>query len=403
MTQHALERLGERFPGISPQAALNEIRTGIASGPLSTVNSVKAGTVLHEIMLSNGAFAFALLDSNTGDIITVLCEGMETTTTTGRVTLARSGLPWGVHQISDTAYHSDPCRHPSLSSTQARTLLYQSPLHAWVSNSRLNPDFVPTEKSTYDIGRAAHRRTLGAGADYVEIPADLLSSNGAVGTKAAKEFVAEARDKGLTPLKGDEVAMIEAMKVKLDVKLAEYGIDLDPACSEMTVLAEIDGVACRAMIDNAPLDPRQPLRDFKTTTDASPQACAKAVMNYGYDVQARHYTECWKEATSENRRFQFIFQEKTDPFEVCVVELGFEALEMAAKKTARAREIWGNCTASGFWPGYRSEVVQIELPAYFHERWLEQESMAADHKRATGADILDYARRWQAPQAIAGE
>lgn len=311
----------------------------------------------------------------------------------------------GLHDIDADLYHSDPCERPSLSSTVAKTLLAQSPLHAWTISPRLNSDWEPEEKKTFDIGRAAHRAILGKGGGYVAIPEGLLASNGAASTKAAKEFIAEARDAGLTPLKELEVAQIEAMRLRAAEKLSALGITLDAEHSERVAIAELDGVLCRAMIDKAPPDPRQPLYDFKTTVDASPEAAVRAVMNYGYDVQAAHYLDTWRAATGEDRTFRFIFQEKTAPYELAVVELDQEALAMARKKIARAREVWRHCVTYDDWPGYPLGVHVVPLPAFFHERWIERESAEADHKRRTGYDILDQARRWQAPEPFlhAGE
>lgn len=311
----------------------------------------------------------------------------------------------GIHKISDTDYHADPAPDPSLSSTLARTILERSPLHAWTAHPRLNPDHEPEEKKTFDIGRAAHRAVLGAGGDYVEIPDDVLASNGAASTKAAKEFIAEVREAGKTPLKSDEIAQIEAMAMKVHDRLDQIKVWLDTDRSEMTALSQIDGAWCRAMIDNAPEDPSQPLWDFKTTVDASPAHCQRAVLNYGYDVQAAFYREVWRAATGEDRAFRFIFQEKTAPYEVCLIELDSEALTMAEKKTRRARDIWKKCLDSGHWPGYPQGVHVVALPAWHHERWLERESVEADFRNRTGRDILDAARRWQAPEpmTIAGE
>lgn len=308
-------------------------------------------------------------------------------------------LAAGIHKLTDAEYHSDPSGQPSLSSTIARKLIFQSPLHAWTAHPRLNPHYEPVEKKTFDVGRAAHRAFLGAGGDYVAIPADLLASNGAASTKAAKDFIADARESGKTPLKQEEVDAIEEMAGKAHDRLDQMRIWLDSDRSELVALGEIDGAACRIMVDNAPDDPRAPFYDFKTTTDANPDHCVKAVMNFGYDVQAAFYQEVWKAATGEERPFRFVFQEKDPPFEVSVVELSPGDLAMARKKTRRAREIWRNCLASNHWPGYPAGVHRVELSPWFHERWLERESAEADHKARTGRDILDQARRWQAPAA----
>jgi hypothetical protein len=314
-------------------------------------------------------------------------------------------LKFGVYQIDAEAYHADPAPEPSLSSTIAKVLLSQSALHAWTESQRLNPDWEPRDSKTFDIGRAAHRATLGAGSDFCEIPDSVLATNGAASTKAAKEFIDQAREAGLTPLKAGEVQQIEAMRQKIGLSLRALDIELDPAHSEVAAIAQVDGIWCRAMIDNAPSDVRLPLYDFKTTTDASPDAAMRAVMNYGYDIHAAHYLDTWKAATGEDRVFRFIFQEKTAPYEVSVIEVGPDSMMMARKKIARARAIWANCLAADDWPGYPLGVHRIELPEFFHARWLERESADADHKNRTGQDVLEMARQWQSPKPMkhAGE
>ncbi len=305
----------------------------------------------------------------------------------------------GIHRIDAATYHADELRDvPTLSSTLARLIIARSPLHAWAAHPRLNPDWQPVERKTFDIGTAAHRAVLGVGADIVAIPEDLLAANGAASTRAAKAFMAEAREAGQVPLKQAEVEMIEEVATRARELLDAAGVGgLDPERSELTALAEIDGIWCRAMVDNAPRDPAQPLYDFKTTTDANPEACMRAVINYGYDMQAAHYCATWKAATGEERGFRFIFQEKEPPFELSVVELDEEAMHMAGRKLRRARELWGRCLESGRWPGYPCGVHRLSLPAWFHERWLERETQEADHKAKTGRDVFDAVLAWQAP------
>lgn len=307
----------------------------------------------------------------------------------------------GVYEMPDAEYHADPAPEPSLSSTLGRTLLAQSPLHAWTAHPRLNPNFEPVQKKTFDIGRAAHRVVLGAGADYAVYPDDILGANGAVSTKAAKEWDAEQRENGITPIKREQEDALRAMESQVHQALEINRIYISPDDSERVALAEIGGVWCRAMIDNAPPDPKAPLYDFKTCENADPSACERAVMNYGYDFQAAHYLEVWEAATGERRPFRFIFQEKSAPHAVTIIELSPDTLAMARKRTARAREIWRNCVRSGHWPSYPPGVHVVDLPAFYQEKWLDRESIEADHRQRTGRDILDFASRWQSPEGVA--
>lgn len=309
----------------------------------------------------------------------------------------------GVYDLPEQIYHSDPTPAGSLSSSIAKILLTKSPMHAWLASPRLNPNWQPVDRKTFDIGRAAHREVLGKGSDWVEIPADILASNGAASTKEAKAFISGARDAGQTPIKADEAAAVQEIARSVRSRLASMGIVLQPSRSEMAAFAEIEGVWNRILVDNAPEDPRVPLYDLKTTTDASPEKLARAIMDYGYDVQAQHYRETWKAATGEDRPFRFIFVEKEPPYEVCVIELTAEDLMMAEKRIARARQIFRNCLAANDWPGYPLEVVQIKLPEFYQSKWLEREIAEADYLAQTGADIINVGRARPQQFQMAGE
>ena len=136
----------------------------------------------------------------------------------------------------------------------------------------------------------------------------------------------------------------------------------------MVAIAQIDGVWCRTMIDDVPLDACLPIYDLKTCESASPEAYRKAILNYGYDVQAGHYRQVWQAATGEDRVIRFVFQEKSVPYEICVIELGGVTLLIAGKKIARAREMWDQCMQANRWPGYPLGVKLVDLPNWAIER-----------------------------------
>lgn len=322
----------------------------------------------------------------------------------------------GVYQIDASQYHNDPCPEPSLSSTLARILINETPRHAWTACSRLNPLFEPVEKKTFDVGRAAHEMILGIGGGYEAIPADMLATNGAASTKEAKAFIEDCRARGVTPLKEAELDAVRAMADAVFERLGEMGILLDQSRSEMAALAQVDGVWCRCMVDNAPADPRLPLYDLKTTAGSvHPEALTRTVADYGYDVQAAHYLRVWKEATGEGRRFRFIFVEKKAPHEVGVVELyadgtlrpasDYEADEPltgdwfadAEQKLTRARRQWRECLDTGFWPGYPARVALIGAPIWHRKNAAIAHGYDPILPQKPGAEALARAAAWQSP------
>lgn len=320
--------------------------------------------------------------------------------------------PTGLHQLGSEEYHADTLApRPSLSATLAKLIIGRSPLHAWTASPRLNPNWQPVEKRTFDIGRAAHRAALGRGGDYVAYPPELLGANGAASTKAAKEWAEEQRAAGRVPLHAEDVDAVGAMADAIHAHLARAGIALDPARSEIAALAEIDGVWCRCQVDNAPdapvmlpgLGARKVLIDLKTCEMATPEACVRAVESYSYDVQQAHYLDVWKAATGEDREFIFAFVEKSAPHGVCIVHLLREPGHSgdwgqdAAEKAATARATWAECLRTDVWPGYWPGVVQAGANPYFRQRWQDQQNRAAMTRDASPAAIR-RATAWQAPE-----
>lgn len=311
----------------------------------------------------------------------------------------------GIYRWPAEAYHRDPAPEPSLSSTLAKLIIGKSPAHAWTASPRLNPDWQPEIKETFDIGTAAHSEVLGVGAGMVAYPLDVLASNGAASTKEAKAWAEEQRAAGRVPLKADVVDAVSVMADAVRSRLAVMKITLDPSRSEMVALAQRDGIWCRALIDNAPIDPRQPLYDLKTCTDASVDACIRQIVNYGYAIQAAHYLETWKAATGEDRRFRFVFVEKAPPHEVAVIELydkpGDEAdwMGVALAQTAEARRIWRQCLDSGSWPGYPAQIAVVGAPAWYAPKW--DALAAAPQPSAPTPETLARASQWQAPMEVA--
>ncbi|MEM7529066.1 MAG: PD-(D/E)XK nuclease-like domain-containing protein [Pseudomonadota bacterium] len=311
--------------------------------------------------------------------------------------------------MSAEIYHSDPAPEPSLSSTAAKALMGQSPLHAWVKSPRLNPDWEPTHKEEFDLGTACHTMLMGDGPKIDRL--DFTDRR----TAAYKEAVALARAARMTPLLAADYDRAESMMEAVAAHLEEAGIPdgfnrnaVDEV--ECSAFAQVDGIWCRARAD-AIIWPKNGrpgvIRDFKTVggtaPDASPEGACKAVSRLGYDLQTSHYVstfqEAWEAETGERAKFVFQFGifETVNPFLGIIAELADEWQEFADKLAARAREQWAYCMRTGNFPGYPTSVVILEPPIWLARRAYERLEFETAHKSRTGQDVLDEALQFQSP------
>jgi hypothetical protein len=261
-------------------------------------------------------------------------------------------------------YLADPVPGGSLSHSGAKTLLNASPAKFAYEREHGRPG-----KAAFDTGHAAHSQVLGDGMEIAVIPDEILGSNGATSTKAAKEFIADARARGAVPIKSDEAAKVQAMADAI----REHPIAgklLDPSRGQVEQSAfwrdEDAGIWCRARFDYlSERDGRLLIVDYKSCASARPRDFAKAVWNFGYASQGPWYIDG---ATTlnlgDNPEFLLVAQETEAPYLVNVFELAELALVIGAERNARARALFAECTESGVWPGYEAEVQELDLPTY---------------------------------------
>lgn len=99
--------------------------------------------------------------------------------------------------------------------------------------------------------------------------------------------------------------------------------------------------------------------DVKTCQDARPDAFARSIANYRYDVQTSHYGEGF-----DLDRFVFIAVEKDPPY-ACAVYAADDLIRQRGKE-ARDRNLntYAECKAKDEWPGYEEVITTIHLPRW---------------------------------------
>jgi len=263
--------------------------------------------------------------------------------------------------LGEDIYHA----HPALSSTGARQLLPE------YKGSPKKFQWEQTHKRTstaFEIGHATHSKVLGVGAGIVLYPPEHLTPSGNPSTK--KETVAwevEQRTAGYTIVSPDDAKRVDAMaEAVLNHPTAR---PLFEVCDmrEASVFADIDGVPVRARFDALSAETRNGTYavDLKTTDDATPNGFTRSVHKWGYPVQVAHYDEVHKAATGRGiDEFWIVAVEKAGPHEVGVYQIEPYWVDMARAKTAAARRIFAECTASGVWPGYDETPQTLTAPAW---------------------------------------
>ena len=109
--------------------------------------------------------------------------------------------------MPELEYHA----RPELSASIAKRLIEPGGPARW----KWEHDNGRRETKAFDLGHAAHRVVLGAGTPIACIPDELLASNGATSTKAAREWITQAREQGIVPLKRAEYDQVHDMAAAL--------------------------------------------------------------------------------------------------------------------------------------------------------------------------------------------
>lgn len=254
--------------------------------------------------------------------------------------------------LDELDYHAEP----SLSVSGAKKILDCPARYRWERDN-------PPRKDTFDFGHAAHAKVLGVGLEIVTCPTDLLASNGAASTKAAKEWIAQARADGKIVMKAEDLAVIDAMAAKVEehADAAALLAEGEPETS-FCWRDEATGLLLRGRADWITTYGDVPVVvDYKTTTDANPDAFRWEAGRFGYHMQDAWYREGLDHLTGEAHGFVFIVQEKTAPYLVSVVELDDDARDVGAQRNAVARRLFQHCTATDTWPAYPG-IARVSVP-----------------------------------------
>ena len=286
--------------------------------------------------------------------------------------------------IPAAQYHMDPAEQPSLSSSVAQILLSESPLKARFSHPRLNQNFVQSNDSKYDLGTCAHAVVLEQDASKIVVidPAQYPSKTGTIPGGWTNNAIRAARDNaygaGKTPLlktNYDDVRRMAdaALAFVEQSAIAKFWHEED-AKSEVTGIWQEGGIWLRCRWDRLSIAKRF-IGDYKSTTDASPEAFSRQIIRMGYHIQEAFYRRAAKALGIDSPRFVFLAQSCEEPYECTLHDCHPALQEIADAEVSRAISIWRTCITENRWPSYSGEVHSAMPTSYMmqdHEMRLQE-------------------------------
>jgi hypothetical protein len=273
----------------------------------------------------------------------------------------------GVYDMPFDTYLADPVPGGSLSTSGAKTLLKACPAIFAYEREHGRP-----EKAAFDFGHAAHSEILGDGMRIVVVEADDFR------TKAAREARDQAYAEGATPLLRKDYQHVQAMGDALrSHPIAAKLLDPDRGTPEQSLfwIDQRTGVWRRARLDSLPHPGlgRMIVVDYKSTDSANPTDCARSIAKFGYHMQGACYLDGIRTlGLADDAAFLLIFQEKTPPYLISVIEPSVTALRIGHERNQRAIDLFKHCTETNHWPAYVEGIELVDLP-FWAEREHEME------------------------------
>lgn len=285
-------------------------------------------------------------------------------------------------QLTSDEYHSNSFdATPCYSNSIGKVMISKSPKHAWLEHPLLNPDYVSVEKSSFDLGSAAHSALL-EGVDICEVIKfpDWRKD-------AAKEQRDEARAAGRIPILEKDYPALDAMVKAAHEAIATCpdlgGLRLSDGKPEQTILLDDGHIKIKMRLDWL-ADDRQIILDYKTTEIASPDDWMRAIHRSCLDMQSGLYTKGVELISGQEPTFIFMVQETNPPYPVYFIGMAGQYLQHGIEKTNKALQMWRNCMLTGIWPSYTNRVMYPDLPPYVEAQWQEKEEAEQYERRSAG-------------------
>lgn len=130
---------------------------------------------------------------------------------------------------------------------------------------------------------------------------------------------------------------------------------------------EETGILCKCRPDY--LHPDNIIVDLKSCISAEEEDAGRASFNFGYYISAAYYLDGVAAATGMPcESFIFAFMEKTRPFACAPYVITDEDISLGRAMYRRALAKIKECTEAGRWPGYSTDITELEIPVWARKK-----------------------------------
>ena len=143
--------------------------------------------------------------------------------------------------------------------------------------------------------------------------------------------------------------------------------------TEVSLIWERDGIACKARLDKLILDAKCPdtIIDLKKCQAyaISQRQLEKSIVDYYWDLQSWWYRDGVYRVTGKRCDFLWLFVEDGPPHDVCVMRASKRWLEVGRCRAARAFRQYKWCVGTDTWPGVAEDILPSDPPKWLCKRY----------------------------------
>lgn len=214
-----------------------------------------------------------------------------------------------------------------------------------------------------DLGELAHAALLEPHRltrEYIAYPQGILASNGAVSTKAAKEFRDAHRAAGHVVLKAEDFDAVAEMVESVQTSIGKWLTSSAMVEHALYWQDEATGLSCKCRPDLLVVTSKHAvILDVKTTGDVNPHEFQRRMESMGYWLQDAHYSAGVRALCHKEPLFLFVVVENAWPFQCAVYELSKHDKAKSYDCHRETLTAVAGCLRSGDWSDSWQGVVNI--------------------------------------------